>query len=96
MGLLSDGGVHSNNEHLYSLLDMACELGVSSIRVHCFMDGRDVPPRSGKKYLAELEKKSFNYQRMLIVKLVLYLVAIMRWIATIVGNVFRGPGTLSG
>ncbi len=57
MGLLSDGGVHSNNEHLYSLLDMACELGVSSIRVHCFMDGRDVPPRSGKKYLAELEEK---------------------------------------
>ncbi len=57
MGLLSDGGVHSNNEHLYTLLDMACELGVSSIRVHCFMDGRDVPPRSGKKYLAELENK---------------------------------------
>ena len=57
MGLLSDGGVHSNNEHLYSLLDMACKFGISSIRVHCFMDGRDVPPRSGKQYLAQLEEK---------------------------------------
>ena len=57
MGLLSDGGVHSSNQHLYALLDMACELGVPNIRIHCFMDGRDVPPRSGKKYLAELEQK---------------------------------------
>lgn len=57
MGLLSDGGVHSNNEHLYALLEMANQLGVRKIRVHCFMDGRDVPPQSGARYLAELEEK---------------------------------------
>lgn len=57
MGLLSDGGVHSNNEHLYALLEMAKRLQVHRIRVHCFMDGRDVPPRSGIEYLEELEGK---------------------------------------
>ena len=57
MGLLSDGGVHSNNEHLYALLEMANQLGVRKIRVHCFMDGRDVPPQSGIEYIEALEKK---------------------------------------
>ncbi len=57
MGLLSDGGVHSNNEHLYALLEMAKRLQVGKIRVHCFMDGRDVPPQSGIEYLEELEGK---------------------------------------
>ncbi len=57
MGLLSDGGVHSSNEHLYALLEMAKHLHVHKIRVHCFMDGRDVPPRSGVEYLEELEDK---------------------------------------
>lgn len=57
MGLLSDGGVHSNNEHLYALLEMAKRLQVGKIRVHCFMDGRDVPPQSGIEYLEELESK---------------------------------------
>ena len=54
MGLLSDGGVHSNNAHLYALMAMACKRGVKDIRVHCFMDGRDVPPSSGKGYVEEL------------------------------------------
>ena len=57
MGLLSDGGVHSNNAHLYALLEMAKRLGVKRVRVHCFMDGRDVPPCSGSGYIEELEEK---------------------------------------
>ena len=57
MGLLSDGGVHSSNEHLYALLAAAKEAGVSEAYVHCLMDGRDVPPRSGAGYIAELEVK---------------------------------------
>lgn len=54
MGLLSDGGVHSSNEHLYALLSAAREAGVPHIMVHCFMDGRDVPPSSGASYVADL------------------------------------------
>ncbi len=54
MGLLSDGGVHSSNEHLYALIEHAVEYGVSDVRIHCFMDGRDVPPSSGKHYIEEL------------------------------------------
>ena len=54
MGLLSDGGVHSSNEHLYALVDAAVAAGVPRIMVHCFMDGRDVPPASGAGYMAEL------------------------------------------
>ncbi len=57
MGLLSDGGVHSSNEHLYALLDAAVAAGVKAIRVHCFLDVRDVPPKSAGVYLAELEEK---------------------------------------
>ena len=57
MGLLSDGGVHSSNQHLYALLKMAAGRGVKKIRVHCFMDGRDVSPTSGKGFVAELEQK---------------------------------------
>ncbi|MBZ2185312.1 MAG: 2,3-bisphosphoglycerate-independent phosphoglycerate mutase [Bryobacter sp.] len=56
MGLLSNGGVHSMNTHLYALLEMARREGVSEVYVHCFMDGRDTPPQSGAGYLAELEK----------------------------------------
>ena len=57
MGLLSDGGVHSHNAHLYALLEMAKRMGLEKVFVHCFMDGRDVPPSSGKDYVAELLKK---------------------------------------
>ena len=56
MGLLSDGGVHSHNTHLYALLDLAKRNGISNVFVHCFMDGRDVPPTSGEKYVEELIK----------------------------------------
>lgn len=56
MGLLSDGGVHSSNAHLYALIKHAADYGVCDIRVHCFMDGRDVPPSSGLGYLQELQQ----------------------------------------
>ena len=55
MGLLSDGGVHSHNTHLYALIQMARAQGVEEILVHAFLDGRDTPPRSAIHYLAELE-----------------------------------------
>lgn len=54
MGLLSDGGVHSHIQHLFGLLNMAKEQGLSKVYVHCFMDGRDVPPMSGKGYIQQL------------------------------------------
>ncbi|MEG2006549.1 MAG: 2,3-bisphosphoglycerate-independent phosphoglycerate mutase [Raoultibacter sp.] len=56
MGLLSDGGVHSSNEHLYALVRHALTSGVSDIRIHCFLDGRDVAPQSGERYLSELQE----------------------------------------
>lgn len=56
-GLLSDGGVHSHNTHLYAMLKMAKSEGLGKVFVHCFMDGRDTPPQSGKKYIEELEVK---------------------------------------
>ena len=57
MGLLSDGGVHSHNKHLYGLLELAKRAGLEKVYVHCFMDGRDVPPSSGKEYVEELMAK---------------------------------------
>lgn len=56
MGLLSDGGVHSSNQHLYALMRAAKAAGVAQIHVHCFMDGRDVAPKSGIDYIAQLEQ----------------------------------------
>lgn len=53
-GLLSDGGVHSHNTHLYGLLELARREGIETF-VHCLMDGRDTPPKSGAGYLAQLE-----------------------------------------
>ncbi len=55
MGLLSDGGVHSHNTHLYGLLEFAKREGLNKVYVHCFLDGRDTPPASGKGYIEELE-----------------------------------------
>lgn len=57
MGLLSDGGVHSHNTHLYALLAFAKEQGIERVYVHAFLDGRDVPPSSAAGYAAELEAK---------------------------------------
>ena len=55
-GLLSNGGVHSHNSHLYGLLELAKKAGLTKVYVHCFMDGRDVPPTSGVDFVAELEE----------------------------------------
>ena len=55
MGLLSDGGVHSHNTHLYALVAMAKQAGISEICIHTFLDGRDTPPKSGRSYLKQLE-----------------------------------------
>ncbi len=56
-GLLSNGGVHSHNTHLYALLELAKREGVKDVFVHCFMDGRDVSPTSGLGFIRELEAK---------------------------------------
>lgn len=56
-GLISDGGVHSHNEHLYALLKMAKQHGLDNVYIHCFMDGRDVPPDSGLGFIEALEAK---------------------------------------
>ena len=57
MGLLSDGGVHSHIKHLVALVRLARDRGLKEIYVHCFMDGRDVPPNSGKGFIEQLEKE---------------------------------------
>ena len=51
-GLVSDGGVHSHNTHIYGLLEFAKREGLSKVYVHCFLDGRDTPPTSGREYVA--------------------------------------------
>ncbi len=54
MGLLSDGGVHSHNSHMYALARLAKQEGLTKVYYHCFLDGRDVPPSSGKDYVEAL------------------------------------------
>lgn len=56
MGLLSDGGVHSHISHLFAVIAMARAKGIARLYVHCFLDGRDVPPRCAEKYINELEE----------------------------------------
>ncbi len=55
MGLTSNGGVHSSLEHLFALCDLAKEYGLEKVYIHCFMDGRDTDPRSGKGFIEELQ-----------------------------------------
>jgi len=57
LGLLSDGGVHSHIQHLFALLEMAKQQRVENVFVHCFIDGRDTPPHSGRDFVAQLEQK---------------------------------------
>ena len=56
MGLTSNGGVHSSLDHLFKLIDIAKEYGIQNTYVHCFMDGRDTDPKSGKGFIADLQK----------------------------------------
>ena len=57
MGLVSDGGVHSHITHIYGILELAKRQGLDKVYVHCFLDGRDTPPASGKEYVEQLEAK---------------------------------------
>ena len=56
-GLLSNGGVHSHNTHLYALLELCKKEEFNNVYVHCFLDGRDTPPTSGEGFITELEDK---------------------------------------
>ncbi len=60
MGLLSDGGIHSHINHLYEICDLGIKYGLKNILIHGFTDGRDTDPKSGIKYISELEKKYKN------------------------------------
>ncbi|MDR1644298.1 MAG: 2,3-bisphosphoglycerate-independent phosphoglycerate mutase [Tannerellaceae bacterium] len=55
LGLVSDGGVHSSLEHLFKLTDISAQYGITKSYVHCFMDGRDTDPKSGKGFIEQLE-----------------------------------------
>ena len=57
MGLMSDGGVHSHLTHIFAMLDMAKQHGLEKVFVHCFLDGRDVPPTSGAGFVKQLKEK---------------------------------------
>jgi len=57
MGLVSDGGVHSHNTHIYGIVELAKRAGLEKVYVHCFLDGRDVPPSSGKDFVEEMAQK---------------------------------------
>src|SRR5947207_4872277 len=57
IGLLSDGGVHSHITHLFALLELAKQQKVEKVFVHCFMDGRDTPPHSGRDFVRQLQQK---------------------------------------
>lgn len=57
LGLLSDGGVHSHISHIFAILDMAKQRGLEKVYLHCFLDGRDVPPRSASGYVKQLDDK---------------------------------------
>src|SRR3984957_1886652 len=62
LGLLSDGGVHSHIKHLFALLEMAKQQKIERVFVHCFMDGRDTPPNSGRDFVRQLQKKMRELQ----------------------------------
>ena len=57
LGLLSDGGVHSHITHIFAILEMAKRRGLPRVYVHCFLDGRDVGPKTGAGYVAEARRR---------------------------------------
>ena len=57
IGLMSDGGVHSHNSHIWAIVELAKKMGLEKVYLHCIMDGRDVPPTSGKDFVAEAQQK---------------------------------------
>ena len=83
IGLISDGQVHSSQEHLYALLRMAKQRGFERVFIHCFLDGRDTPPSSAADYVAALQRR---LKRSAAAELQLSLDVTMRWIATSAGK----------
>ncbi len=83
IGLLSDGGVHSHINHLFSLLELSKKLGQKDVFIHAFLDGRDVPPKCAGKYIALLSKKCRNSG---LGRLRHLLDVTMRWIGTTGGS----------
>ena len=84
-GLLSDGGVHSHNTHLYGVLEMAKRNGLENVYVHLFLDGRDTAPTSGKGFIEELLAKMDEIG----VGKVASISVTMQWTVTIDGIVYR-------
>ena len=80
IGLLSDGGIHSHQKHLYKICELAQKEGVNQVFIHVFTDGRDSDPINGKKYLQEQKKTR------LVLRLQVYVVVIMQWIEIIGGK----------
>ncbi len=91
LGLLSDGGVHSHISHLFALIDMAKKEGIENLYVHCFLDGRDVPPRCAEKYMSAGRSHEKNRSRYISQP---YPAATMPWIVTNAGIVSKKPTTL--
>ena len=60
IGLVSDGGIHSHQNHLFKLCELAHKEGINNVFVHAFTDGRDCDPKSGKGFIKELEKNLFG------------------------------------
>ena len=56
LGLLSPGGVHSHEDHIHAMVELALQRGVKKVYVHAFLDGRDTPPKSAKQYIEHMEK----------------------------------------
>ena len=75
-GLLSNGGVHSSNEHIYALLKLAKDQGLEKVYVHAFLDGRDVAPDSGADFVKELQDQMDEIG---VGQMLLSLVDIMLW-----------------
>ena len=83
MGLTSNGGVHSSLVHLFKLCDIAKEYNINNAFIHCFMDGRDTDPKSGKALSKNFLHTARNQQE----RLLLSSAVIMQWTVTSVGNV---------
>lgn len=88
MGLLSDGGVHSHIQHLFALIDMAKQAGISKICIHPFLDGRDTPPKSGSGFLQQLHAELKRQQTGEICTI---MGRFLPWIATTAGRELNGP-----
>lgn len=88
MGLLSPGGVHSHQDHLYGLLELAKRQGLKKVYVHCFMDGRDTAPESGKGFIEELEAKM---RRSVSVRSLRFPAVTMQWTAITAGSASSRP-----